>query len=57
MGKIRAFFTLLALTLGALAIIAGEKDDSPGLQGIGLILIVSSIIKLRQIWRNGGIKL
>jgi hypothetical protein len=57
MGKIRAFFTLLALTLGALAIVAGEKDDSPGLQGIGLILIVSSIIKLRQIWRNGGIKL
>ncbi len=52
MGKIRAFFTLLALTLGALVIVAGEKDDSPGLQGIGLILIIGSILKLRQIWRS-----
>jgi hypothetical protein len=27
--------------LGIVAIIAGESDDSPGLQGLGLILIIS----------------
>ncbi len=37
-------FIVLA-TLGALAIIAGEADDSPGLQGLGLILIIFILIR------------
>jgi hypothetical protein len=30
---------ILGIPTGALAIIAGESDDSPGLQGLGLILL------------------
>jgi hypothetical protein len=37
----RTLFSILLITLGVFAIIAGEADDSPGLQGMGLILIIS----------------
>lgn len=30
---------ILGIPMGALAMIAGEADDSPGLQGLGLILL------------------
>jgi hypothetical protein len=36
----RNFLRFLGLALGALALVAGEFDDSPGLQGIGMILIL-----------------
>jgi hypothetical protein len=36
------FFGIL---LGALAIIAGEADDSPGLQGLGLILVLLMVFR------------
>jgi hypothetical protein len=36
-------FTLL-IASGILAIIAGDADDSPGLQGLGLILIASVLV-------------
>jgi hypothetical protein len=29
------------ILIGIIAIISGEADDSPGLQGLGLILIMS----------------
>ncbi len=32
------------IAIGMVAIISGEADDSPGLQGLGLILIISVII-------------
>jgi len=35
---------VLAILLGIFFIVAGEFDDSPGLQGIGLILIIFVII-------------
>jgi hypothetical protein len=34
----------LLVSLGLLAIVSGEADDSPGLQGLGLILIVAVLI-------------
>jgi hypothetical protein len=34
---ISAFFILV----GVLAMISGEADDSPGLQGLGMILIIA----------------
>lgn len=46
MTILRALLTVLALPLGILAIIAGESDDSPGLQGLGLILVVVLLISL-----------
>ncbi len=35
---------ILAIMLGAYFIVFGELDDSPGLQGIGLILIIAIIV-------------
>ncbi len=44
---------ILLIVVGVLAIISGEADDSPGLQGIGLILILSVIF---YIYRSRKIK-
>lgn len=49
MSAIRAILYLFAIALGALFIISGEADDSPGLQGIGLILI---LLILTRIFRH-----
>ncbi len=35
---------VLAILLGAFFIVFGEYDDSPGLQGIGLILAIATIV-------------
>lgn len=35
---------ILAIMLGVFFIVFGEFDDSPGLQGIGLILIIAIIV-------------
>ena len=35
---------ILAIALGAFFIVFGEFDDSPGLQGLGLILIITIVI-------------
>ena len=37
---------ILAILLGAFFMVFGEFDDSPGLQGIGLILITSIVISI-----------
>lgn len=34
---------LSVIALGIAALILGEADDSPGLQGIGVVLIVASV--------------
>ncbi len=50
--------TLLALAVGvvvgALAIIYGEGDDSPGLQGLGALIVLGMIaLGVRTIRRRG----
>jgi len=41
--------TGIATLLGLLAIVAGEADDSPGLQGLGLLLIFSFLyLRIRR---------
>ncbi len=35
---------ILAILLGVFFIVFGEFDDSPGLQGIGLILIIATVV-------------
>ena len=52
MAILRTLLTVLALPLGILAIIAGESDDSPGLQGLGLILIAVLVVSLFRQCRN-----
>ncbi|MCW2928842.1 MAG: hypothetical protein JWM86_2810 [Thermoleophilia bacterium] len=39
----RHVLVLALVPLGAAAMVAGERDDSPGLGGIGLLLILGSI--------------
>lgn len=45
----RYFGLLILLLLGFGAIVFGEADDSPGLQGIGLILVLSA---LYRVWKQ-----
>lgn len=37
---------ILTLSLGAFMIVFGEYDDSPGAQGIGLLLVIWTIVKV-----------
>ena len=34
---------VLALALGVAAIVLGEADDSPGLQGLGALLVIGTV--------------
>lgn len=34
----------LALVLGVLGVVAGGADDSPGLQGLGLLLVIGAVV-------------
>jgi len=35
---------VLAVAVGAAAVVAGEADDSPGLQGLGVLLAVGAVV-------------
>lgn len=35
---------ILTIMLGVFFIVFGERDDSPGLQGLGLLLIITTVI-------------
>jgi hypothetical protein len=53
MNGARSFLLkIVAILFGALAIISGEADDSPGLQGIGLIVLIIVFVKSFQNLRN-----
>lgn len=45
--------TLIAVAVGAAAVVAGEADDSPGLQGIGVLLAVGAVLLLVRSIRRG----
>lgn len=45
--KFVLFFSI-AIPLGVIAIAAGEADDSPGLQGLGLLLLIAVFWKSLQ---------
>jgi hypothetical protein len=52
MNGARSFLLkIVAILFGALAI-SGEADDSPGLQGIGLIVLIIVFVKSFQNLRN-----
>jgi hypothetical protein len=40
------FMALVGILAGAFAMVFGEFDDSPGLQGIGLLLILFIMFRL-----------
>ena len=37
-------FTLVLIALGVAAVWFGGSDDSPGLQGIGVVLVVGAVV-------------
>jgi hypothetical protein len=41
---LRALLGLLAIALGASAAVYGELDDSPGLFGLGLLILLGGVI-------------
>jgi hypothetical protein len=44
---------LAIIALGATAVVLGEADDSPGLQGIGVLVVIgAAVVALR--WRGPG---
>jgi hypothetical protein len=42
----------LGIPLGGFAIIAGEADGSPGLQGLGLLLLLFIFFRSFKQWRK-----
>ena len=54
LSAVRYLVAILALALGALGMVAGEADDSPGLQLVGLCFIVAAVVlAIRSSRRNG----
>ncbi len=35
---------VLVIALGVAAVVYGEADDSPGLQGIGVLLVIGAVV-------------
>jgi hypothetical protein len=44
---------ILVLAIGAAGIVAGEADDSPGLQLLGALLVVGAVARGVRITRRG----
>ena len=44
----------LVIALGVAAVVLGEADDSPGLQGIGVVLVVGAVVLGVRRARRGG---
>jgi hypothetical protein len=49
----RLFLRILGLFIGGFAMVFGEFDDSPGLQGLGMLLILNI---LYTFYRNKRVK-
>lgn len=45
---------VLAVTFGAFAVVAGEADDSPGLQGVGVLLAIAAVVVGVRAIRKGA---
>ena len=45
---------VLAVLAGAFAVVAGGADDSPGLQGIGVLLVVTGVVVVVRALRARG---
>ena len=52
MTKLITLALVLAIVIGGFAMVFGEADDSPGLQGIGGIFIIGAIVGFWAIHRR-----
>jgi hypothetical protein len=44
----------VAVLLGAAAVVLGGADDSPGLQGIGVLIVVATVVAMIRARRRRG---
>lgn len=44
---------LIVVALGGMAVAYGEADDSPGLQGIGVLMVIAAVAWALR-WRTSG---
>ncbi|MHB0995040.1 MAG: hypothetical protein ACYC2I_01580 [Elusimicrobiales bacterium] len=57
MDKTRVPYFVLLTLLGVFFIVFGEHDDSPGAQGLGLLLVIISIAGIvKRLKRTSGKK-
>ncbi len=50
-----AIAVLVAVALGVAGVVLGEADDSPGLQGLGVLLVVGAVaLGVRTVRRPPG---
>lgn len=52
-----AVVIVIAVAVGVAAVIAGGADDSPGLQGLGLVVVIGSValaVRRARRRRHGG---
>jgi hypothetical protein len=47
----KIFAALIGILAGAFAMVFGEFDDSPGLQGLGMLLIIFIVFRIVRAWR------
>jgi hypothetical protein len=40
----KLLLALLAIAIGVAAVVLGEADDSPGLQGLGVLLVIGTVV-------------
>ncbi len=48
MNKLKILYLIIAILFGIFMIVYGEKDDSPGAQFLGLIIIIASIFSFHK---------
>lgn len=50
----KLLLALLAVAIGVAAVVFGEADDSPGLQGLGVLLVIGTVaLSVRTAQRSG----
>ncbi len=49
---INSVIRVLGVALGVFALVFGEADDSPGLQGIGMVLLLAVFFSIYKIVRR-----
>ncbi len=52
---IRVVLYVVGVCVGGFAVVFGEADDSPGLQGLGVILAVFYLYKIYRKLRRGSV--
>jgi drug/metabolite transporter (DMT)-like permease len=41
---VKYVLAVLAIAIGVAAVVFGESDDSPGLQGLGALLVIGALV-------------